>query len=160
MLSTIEAKPRFRQSSGLTSIQAAAETHDLAIDAEIAEMIAADAVIAFGVSGGKDSDAMALATSRFLDQVRHAGPRVLIHADLGEIEHADSLPQCRRLAERLGLELVVVRRKKGGMIERWRQRWRDNVARYVNLSCITLIPPWSSSALRFCTSEMKIAPIT
>lgn len=160
MLSTIEAKPRFRQPSRLTTIRAAAESHNLTIDREIAEMIAADAVIAFGVSGGKDSDAMALATSRFLDQVRHAGPRVLIHADLGEIEHADSLPQCRRLATRLGLELIVVRRKKGGMIARWRQRWQDNLARYINLSCVTLITPWSSATMRYCTSELKIAPIT
>ncbi|MCI0393252.1 MAG: phosphoadenosine phosphosulfate reductase family protein [Acidobacteria bacterium] len=144
----------------LAMIRAVAGSHGLAIDREIAEMIAAGAVVAFGVSGGKDSDAMAFATTRLLDTVKHAGPRVLIHADLGQIEHADSLPQCRRLAERLGLELIVVRRKQGGMIERWEQRWRDNVARYVSLSCVTLITPWSSAGMRFCTSELKVAPIT
>jgi 3'-phosphoadenosine 5'-phosphosulfate sulfotransferase (PAPS reductase)/FAD synthetase len=159
-MSNIEAKPLFRELSRLTMIQAAAESHDLAIDREIAEMIAADVVIAFGVSGGKDSDAMALATSRLLDDVGHAGPRVLIHADLGEIEHVDSLPQSQRLAARLGLELVIVRRRLGGMIERWEQRWRDNMTRYINLSCVTLITPWSSAGMRFCTSELKVAPIT
>lgn len=160
LLSTIEAEPLFQESSRLTMIWAAAESHDLAIDSEIGELIAADAVVAFGVSGGKDSDAMALATSRFLDDVRHAGPRVLIHADLGAIEHADSLPQSQRLAARLGLELIVVRRRSGGMLERWEQRWRDNVMRYISMSCVTLITPWSSAGMRFCTSELKVAPIT
>jgi 3'-phosphoadenosine 5'-phosphosulfate sulfotransferase (PAPS reductase)/FAD synthetase len=143
-----------------SGILAEAAKFNIAIDDETAAMIAADAVIAFGASGGKDSDAMALATSRFLDAIGHRGPRVLIHADLGRIEHADSLPQCERLAAHLGLELIVVRRPQGGMIERWQQRWRDNAARYTDLRCVTLITPWSSASMRFCTSELKVAPIT
>src|SRR5262249_17762054 len=95
-----------------------------------------------------------------LDEAGHQGPRILIHADLGQIEHADSLPQCQRLADHLGLEMIVVRRPQGGMIERWEQRWRDNTTRYVELSCVTLITPWSSSGMRFCTSELKIDQIT
>jgi len=54
LLTTIEAKPLFRQPSRLTVIRAAAESHDLAIGRDIAEMIAADAVVAFGVSGGTE----------------------------------------------------------------------------------------------------------
>lgn len=141
-------------------IERIAAKHNLLIDRYIAEMIAADAVIAFGISGGKDGEAAALAASRFLNEVKHQGPRVLIHADLGEIEHRDSLLQCRRLADRLGLELIVVRRKKGGMIERWYQRWHDNVTRHINLSCVTLITPWSSASMRYCTGELKTGPIT
>jgi 3'-phosphoadenosine 5'-phosphosulfate sulfotransferase (PAPS reductase)/FAD synthetase len=141
-------------------IRAAAKNHKITIDEDVADLIDADAVIAFGASGGKDSDAMALATTRFLDAVNHQGPRVLIHADLGRIEHADSLPQCERLAAHLGLELIVVKRKQGGMVERWQQRWRDNAARYIDLRCVTLITPWSSASMRFCTSELKVAPIT
>jgi 3'-phosphoadenosine 5'-phosphosulfate sulfotransferase (PAPS reductase)/FAD synthetase len=142
------------------TIQIAAERHNLAIDGEIVELLMRNAAIGIGVSGGKDSDAMALAVARFLDEIEYEGPKVLIHADLGEIEHADSLPQCQRLAAHLGLELIVVRRLAGGMIERWEQRWRDNAARYINLQCVTLITPWSSAAMRFCTSELKVAPIT
>ena len=144
----------------IANIQSEAQRHRLAIDSEVAAMLAQDAAVGFGASGGKDSDAMALATTRFLDAVGHQGPRVLIHADLGQIEHADSLPQCERLAARCGLELIVVRRQSGGMLERWEQRWRDNAARYINLECVTLITPWSSAAMRFCTSELKVAPIT
>jgi hypothetical protein len=46
------------------------------------------------------------------------------------------------------------------MIERWEQRWRDNCARYINLECVTLITPWSSAGMRFCSSELKLAPIS
>lgn len=144
----------------INQIQSTAARHNIAIDPEIAALLAQNAAIGLGVSGGKDSDAMALATVPFLDAIGHQGPRVLIHADLGQIEHTDSLPQCERLATHLGLELIVVRRQLGGMIERWEQRWRDNVARYVDLKCVTLITPWSSASMRFCTSELKVGPIT
>jgi 3'-phosphoadenosine 5'-phosphosulfate sulfotransferase (PAPS reductase)/FAD synthetase len=130
------------------------------LDSQVEQYLHANAVIAIGVSGGKDSDATAILTTQHLDRIGHRGERLLIHADLGEIEHADSLPQCQRLAAFLGLPLVVVRRRQGGMIERWEQRWRDNLQRYVSLQCVTLITPWSSASLRFCTSELKVAPIT
>lgn len=57
--------------------------------AEIGALLSRDAVVAIGVSGvsgGKDSDACALATAAYLDQVGHRGPRLLIHADLGSVE--------------------------------------------------------------------------
>jgi 3'-phosphoadenosine 5'-phosphosulfate sulfotransferase (PAPS reductase)/FAD synthetase len=85
---------------------------------------------------------------------------VLIHADLGVIEWVDSLPSCERLAAQLGLELIVVRRKAGGMITRWQKRWENNVERYRNLSCVRLILPFSTPKMRFCTSELKLAPIS
>jgi 3'-phosphoadenosine 5'-phosphosulfate sulfotransferase (PAPS reductase)/FAD synthetase len=84
---------------------------------------------------------------------------VLVHADLGVIEWTDSLPACQRLAEHLGLELIVVRRKAGDMLTRWQQRWKANVLRYRKLLCVRLILPWSTPAMRFCTSELKLAPI-
>src|SRR4051794_22947850 len=97
--------------------------------------------VAIGVSGGKDSSAVAFATVEHLDRIGHAGPRILIHADLGVTEWADSLPNCERLADRLGLPLQVVRRPQGDMMDRWEQRWRDNVARWESLSCVKLILP-------------------
>lgn len=121
--------------------------------------LAQHAPVAIGVSGGKDSDAAALATVAYLDRVGHTGPRVLIHADLGRVEWRSSLPQCQRLAEYLGLELIVVRRERGDLMDRWLQRWRDNVARYAALECVKVIMPWSSASMRFCTSELKVAII-
>lgn len=118
-----------------------------------------DYPVAIGVSGGKDSCATAFATVAYLDRIKHRGPRVLIHADLGATEWADSLPTCQRLAARLGLALVVVRRPQGDMMDRWEQRWRDNVRRWQELACVKLILPWSTPAMRFCTAELKIDQI-
>ena len=132
----------------------------LATTVQAEELLAADCVVAIGVSGGKDSQACALGTLRYLDEIRHRGPRLLVHADLGSVEWKDSLPSCERLAAHLGIELIVVRRKAGGMLTRWRKRWTSNVARYRELSCVRLILPWSTPSMRFCTSELKVAPIT
>lgn len=122
-------------------------------------MLQMGCAVAIGVSGGKDSMACALRTTAYLDDIGHQGPRVLAHADLGAIEWTDSLPACQRLAEHLGLELIVVRRAAGDMLTRWQQRWRANTLRYRELSCVRLILPWSTPSMRFCTSELKLAPI-
>lgn len=122
---------------------------------EISALLAANAPIAIGVSGGKDSQAAALATFAHLDAIGHAGPRVLIHADLGSVEWNDSLPTCQALADHLNCELIVVRRKAGGLMERWESRWQSSVKRYQDLSTVTLVPCWSTPDMRFCTSELK-----
>lgn len=126
---------------------------------EVDTMIAAAAPVAIGVSGGKDSCALAFATIEHLDAVGHRGPRILIHSDLGRVEWKDSAPTCQRLADRLGLELVTVRREAGDMMDRWLVRWANNVERYEALSCVRLILPWSTASMRFCTSELKTAII-
>ena len=126
---------------------------------ELADALGSGAAVAIGVSGGKDSCACAIAVNDYLNQIRHGGSRVLIHADLGLVEWKQSLPVCQRLASQLRLELIVVRRQAGDLISRWNQRWRNNVCRYANLECVKLILPWSTSSMRFCTSELKSAPI-
>lgn len=131
----------------------------VAVTPEVRALLDREAAIAIGCSGGKDSDACALATSSYLDSIGHRGPRVLIHADLGRVEWKDSLPSCQRLAARLGWELIVVARKAGDMMARWEGRWKSNVARYQALECVKLILPWSTPSMRFCTSEMKSAVI-
>lgn len=132
----------------------------VALNTQIEDLISHQCVVAIGVSGGKDSDACALAVIRHLDSVGHTGPRVLIHSDLGSIEWKDSLPSCERLAESLGIELMVVKRNAGDMMARWKGRWSNNVKRYSVLSCVKLILPWSTPSMRFCTSELKTAVIT
>jgi 3'-phosphoadenosine 5'-phosphosulfate sulfotransferase (PAPS reductase)/FAD synthetase len=127
----------------------------LALSPEVSSLLAKDCVVAIGVSGGKDGAAAALATAEYLDQIGHKGPRILVHSDLGMVEWRDSLPSCERLAAHLGWELLVVRRRAGGMLERWSSRWEANLQRYIELSCVKLILPWSTPAMRFCTSELK-----
>lgn len=132
----------------------------VALTDDVARLLGQNCVVAVGVSGGKDSDACALAVSRYLNEIGHAGPRVLIHADLGRVEWKDSLPSCERLAARIGWELIVVRRAAGDMLARWQGRWANNVARYKDLSCVRLILPWSTPSMRFCTSELKVDVLT
>jgi 3'-phosphoadenosine 5'-phosphosulfate sulfotransferase (PAPS reductase)/FAD synthetase len=127
----------------------------LAFTDEIEQLLAEHQPVAIGISGGKDSDAAALAVVDHLDRTGHRGPRVLIHSDLGIVEWAESLPQCERLAKFLNMQLLTVRRKAGGLMERWETRWRNNVARYAAMECVKLILPWSTPSMRFCTSELK-----
>lgn len=134
-------------------------TFSVETDGVIRTLLQGHAPIALGISGGKDSSAMALAVSRHLDEIGHTGPRVLIHSDLGRVEWQQSLPMCQRLAEHLGMELVVVRRQAGDLMDRWLVRWQNNLARYSALECVKLILPWSTASMRFCTSEMKTAII-
>lgn len=122
---------------------------------EVDSLLSRNPVVAIGVSGGKDSASVATATVRYLDEIGHTGPRVLIHADLGRVEWRDSLPSCERLASKLGLELIVVRRQDVDLLARWQKRWASNLRRYIALECVTLIVPWSTPSLRFCTSEYK-----
>ncbi|HEU4329176.1 MAG TPA: phosphoadenosine phosphosulfate reductase family protein [Roseiflexaceae bacterium] len=127
----------------------------IATTPQVDALLAAHAPIAVGVSGGEDSAVLALGLWPELDRRGHAGPRLLVHADLGRVEWRSSLPHCELLAQHLGAELLVVRRARGGLLERWQQRWRDNLARYAELRCLQLILPWSSAGMRFCTSELK-----
>lgn len=135
------------------------------LDEAITKLLAADSPVAVGVSGGKDSCAAAIAVFAHLDAIGHKGPRLLVHADLGDpdpaldIEWADSIATCRRLAALLEVELLVVKRAAGGMVKRWQTRWRRNLIRYAKLSCVRVILPWSTPSMRFCTSELKSAPI-
>jgi len=137
-----------------------AEIPPVAVTPEINDLLARNSVVAVGVSGGKDSDACAIAVNKHLNAIGHTGPRILVHSDLGRIEWAESLPQCERLAAHLGWELLVVRRQAGDMMDRWQGRWQNNVARYIDLSCVKMILPWSTPSMRFCTSELKAAVIS
>lgn len=119
----------------------------------------ANVAVAFGLSGGKDGSAAVSATCRALDEVRHTGPRIVIHSDLGRTEHRASRSIAQQVAAQLGLEYIEVRRQAGDMLDRWLTRWANNVERYASLSCVKLILPWSTASMRFCTSELKTAII-
>ena len=64
---------------------------EVLVTPEITSALEAGAAVAIGVSGGKDSAATALATTDYLEDVGHSGPRVLIHSDLGREEWRQSL---------------------------------------------------------------------
>jgi 3'-phosphoadenosine 5'-phosphosulfate sulfotransferase (PAPS reductase)/FAD synthetase len=133
---------------------------EIAVAPDVTEALRHGAVVAIGVSGGKDSAATAFATVDYLNEIGHQGPRLLIHSDLGRVEWHQSISVCEQLAAHLDLELMVVRRRSGDLLDRWHLRWENNVRRYAELSCVKLIMPWSTASMRFCTSELKIAVIS
>lgn len=126
---------------------------------EVDALIDANAPIVICVSGGKDSRLAATDSVAHARDRGHKGQIVLCYSDLGRVVWSDAKEQCQMLAAKLGVELVIVRREAGGLMERWQKRWTDNVDRYVNLSCVKVILPWSTPAMRFCTSELKTAII-
>lgn len=117
---------------------------------DVDALLALNAVVAIGVSGGKDSQACALAVQEHLDAIGHTGPRFLIHSHLGRVEWVQSLPKCQEMADALGWDLHVVERQAGDMMDRWLVRWKNNVARYANLETVKVILPWSTPQMRFC----------
>ncbi len=131
----------------------------VATTSEIDDLLKQDAVVCQGLSGGKDSVSCLLAVHRHLNSIGHKGPRLAIHSDLGNVEWEQSITKCQEVADLLGWELIIVRRAAGGMMQRWSVRWQNNVQRYKDLSCVSLILPWSTPSMRFCTSELKNAPI-
>jgi tRNA(Ile)-lysidine synthase TilS/MesJ len=74
-------------------IKAEADNLALLVDDQTARHLAHGAggnvVLAAGSSGGKDSDALVLLLNKLMDAICFGGRRVVIHADLGAIEHAE-----------------------------------------------------------------------
>ena len=129
----------------------------LAFAPDVLAAIEDGADIVFSLSGGKDSSAAALAVTEFLDSVGHpAEKRRSIHADLGMIEWPSTSGFVETIATMLAVDLSVVRRKAGGLVQRWEQRWKSSLRRYENLETYQLVPPFSSARLRFCTGETKV----
>ena len=136
--------------------KAASQVATIALDPLVVSAVRAGANVIFNLSGGKDSGASALATTQWLDAIGHPRERrMAIHSDLGQIEWRSTLDIVRQVADAAGVPLLVVSRRAGGLIERWRQRFSSGKARYEALETYHLIGPFSSSALRFCTSELK-----
>jgi hypothetical protein len=129
-----------------------------AVDTEplLIATIAQNPIVVFSISGGKDSAAAAFAANAYLDTLGHdRSRRAVIHADLGRIEWRSTPAIVEQLAARLRLPLIVVRRSAGDLIARWQQRFEAGKQRYTDLRTMMLVGPFSSSALRFCTSELK-----
>jgi tRNA(Ile)-lysidine synthase TilS/MesJ len=59
---------------------------DVSVTPEITSLLAAGSPVAIGISGGKDSSAVALRLQDYLLEIGHTGPRLLVHSDLGVVE--------------------------------------------------------------------------
>lgn len=108
------------------------------------------AALALSVSGGKDSDAM---SHHLLDQrtaEEWPGEVFMVHADLGRAEWQMTPEYVEGLAQRKGVPLHIVRWQHGDLIDRIWQRYHADPSR----------PCWPSSAVRYCTSDLKRGPIS
>jgi 3'-phosphoadenosine 5'-phosphosulfate sulfotransferase (PAPS reductase)/FAD synthetase len=141
-------------------IKQKADEVGISIDGYIINALINSTPLIAGSSGGKDSTVMILLLDKFLKAIDYIGEKIICHADLGEIEHAESIQEVRRLANFVGWKLKIVRREKGGLLERYTQRWQDNCKRWANLECVNLISPFPQASSPFCRSETKVAPIT
>jgi 3'-phosphoadenosine 5'-phosphosulfate sulfotransferase (PAPS reductase)/FAD synthetase len=106
--------------------------------------------LVLSVSGGKDSDAMC----HYLLERRQAegwpGDVAMVHADLGRAEWRSTTDYVRDLARRKNVPLHIVRWTHGDLIDRIWQRYYADPSR----------PCWPSSKVRYCTSDLKRAPIS
>ena len=88
----------------------------------VQQALANNAALAISVSGGKDSDATLRHLTALHRSQRWTGELFAITADLGRIEWPGTLEHIQAVCSHLNIRLIVVRRQKGGMIERWNER--------------------------------------
>lgn len=118
---------------------------------DVLSLLRNGATLVLSVSGGKDSDAMSHHLLEMREREGWTGKAVMVHADLGaRIEWKQTPEYVRDLARRKGVELHVVRWSHGDLIDRIWQRYYKDPSR----------PCWPSAAIRYCTSDMKRAPIS
>jgi 3'-phosphoadenosine 5'-phosphosulfate sulfotransferase (PAPS reductase)/FAD synthetase len=115
-------------------------------------LLRSGAALVLSISGGKDSDAMC---HYLLDQRQSegwSGDVLMVHADLGgsRVEWLQTPTYVRDLARRKGVPLHVVRWSHGDLIDRIWQRYHQDPSR----------PCWPSASARYCTSDLKRAPIS
>jgi DNA sulfur modification protein DndC len=118
----------------------------------VKDLVARGAIFYVGHSGGKDSQAMYAAINRLVpaDQVR------VIHADLGDIEHAGVKDHIR---DTIHHELMIAQAfdidgNKNDLFTMIRNRRKSLDAKGKHDA-----PAFPSSAARFCTSDLKTGPI-
>jgi 3'-phosphoadenosine 5'-phosphosulfate sulfotransferase (PAPS reductase)/FAD synthetase len=116
---------------------------------EIQDRLRDGADLVISMSGGKDSDALALALRELHRLHGWIGRLHIVHADLGRNDWSQTTAYVEHRAETLQLPLTVVRREQGDLLARWWQRHMTRPG----------VPPWSDARNRFCTSELKVGPI-
>ncbi|MCA1994176.1 MAG: phosphoadenosine phosphosulfate reductase family protein [Coleofasciculus sp. S288] len=125
----------------------------LLIPPEINTALHQGASVAIGVSGGKDSSALLITLSSLLRTRYPEAEMVALHADTG-MEWRQTEPHLRDITNRLGIALHIVRREQGDLIQRIQQRYD-----YLQSVGKTSTPMWPDARNRFCTSEVKVAPL-
>lgn len=130
----------------------------------VAQALTMGAALAVSISGGKDSDAMLRHLVKLHHTEQWTGELFAITADLGRIEWPGTLDHIQAICSELDVPLVVVRRQKGSMIDRWDERRHILISQQNDDLESTSTkegdkPFWSSSTARYCTKELKTAEV-
>jgi 3'-phosphoadenosine 5'-phosphosulfate sulfotransferase (PAPS reductase)/FAD synthetase len=139
----------------------------------IAELFRRGGSLAVSISGGKDSQALLYSLAKLHREQGWGGTIYAVHAHLGRAEWPQSLGHCQRIADAAGVELVVVRRPQGDLVQEMRDRmeylrgtekphWPDSKNRYCTsdqkrgqIDKVLRAPHWPSATSRYCTSHQK-----
>lgn len=133
----------------------------------VQDVLRAGAALSINISGGKDSQALLRHLAGHPDRSSWTGDVFAHHADLGRSEWFDTPSTVEDQADRSGLPLVISRRTQGDLIDHIGQRRKKlrQDMRYIPPSERQggQIPTgkvyWPSASQRYCTSDMKRAPI-
>jgi 3'-phosphoadenosine 5'-phosphosulfate sulfotransferase (PAPS reductase)/FAD synthetase len=114
------------------------------------QLLREGAALVLSTSGGKDSDAMCHHLLHRREIENWSGDVAMVHADLGRAEWHNTTAYVQDLAHRKNVPLHIVRWSYGDLIDRIWQRYDADPSR----------PCWPSSKVRYCTSDLKRAPIS
>lgn len=114
--------------------------------------LAKGAALVISLSGGKDSQALLAALVAAYIANGWTGVIIGVHAHLGRAEWPQTMAHCQALCDEAGIKLYIVGRTAGAdLVDRMKDRMQDVQG--------TGKPFWPSSAMRYCTSDMKRGPI-
>jgi 3'-phosphoadenosine 5'-phosphosulfate sulfotransferase (PAPS reductase)/FAD synthetase len=111
-------------------------------------------IVLVNSSAGKDSQAMLDYLVELADAQGASRERfVVVHCDLGRVEWKGTAELAAEQAAHYGLRFEIVRRELGDLLDQVEQRHQANLAKGNE------IPPWPSSAARWCTSDQKTSQV-
>ena len=128
----------------------------IGVPSPVLDFLEDGAALAVSISGGKDSQALLSAVSRFHRARGFLGELLAVHADLGRAEWHQTPAEVERQAKLYGVPLAVVQRRKGDLFQRIEGRLQS----VSTLDSSRPAKPFFPSARqRFCTSDLKRDPI-
>lgn len=140
----------------MTMTDAAEIARGLTAPGTIHEALTKGARVSVSVSGGKDSQAMLSCVDLMLRKQHPSVVPTIVHADLGRAEWPQTPAFVEHLATSHNLDLFVVRRENGDLV----QRIEDRLQTVSTLDQSRPAKPfWPSPAQRYCTSDLKRDPI-
>ncbi|ONI88134.1 hypothetical protein ALI22I_20570 [Saccharothrix sp. ALI-22-I] len=114
--------------------------------------------IVINLSGGKDSEAMLFYVVSLADALGVPRSRIVaVYADLGRVVWGQTREYAEAQAGMLGVRFEVVRREKGDLLEYVLDK---NARRRAEGKTGGKAVSWPSGGARWCTSDLKISPVT